>query len=176
MTEAEGDQAFGAAGVDVVFSLGSNMGDRLGYLQAAVDQLRATPGVEVTVISSVYETAPVGGVEQSDFFNIVVGALSSLPARMLLERALGIEQSLDRRRAIRWGPRTVDIDVVTVGDDVSHDEFLTLPHPRAHERAFVLVPWLETDPSARLGGVPVTDLVAVLGDGGVRRCDDVRIR
>lgn len=159
-----------------VFSIGSNLGDRLEYLNLAVRALRATPGLRLTGVSSVYATAPVGVLNQPDFLNVVVAAESTLPSLVMLERALAIEDAFNRVRTIRWGPRTVDVDLIAVGDRRLDLPELTLPHPRAHERAFVLVPWLEVQPDAVLvGHGPIADLVAGLDTAGVRRCDEERI-
>ncbi len=160
----------------VTYSLGSNLGDRLEYLQSAVDLLRMTPGLTVTGVSSVYETDPVGYLDQPDFLNIVVVAESTLASTVMLERAHAIEEGLDRVRTIRNGPRTIDIDLIAVGDRVINGDIITLPHARAHERAFVLVPWLEVDPAAVLvGHGRVADLVEKLNISGVRRRDDLSI-
>lgn len=153
-----------------VFSLGSNMDDRHSYLQAAVDALKTTPGMKLTDVSSVYETRPVGLTEQSDFLNIVVLAESTLASMTMLERCQAIENSLGRVRTIPQGPRTIDIDVIAVGRRQLRNDVLTLPHPRAHERAFVLVPWLEADPAADLvGHGPVAALLPRVDATGVRR-------
>lgn len=158
----------------VTYSLGSNLGDRLEYLQGATSLLNATPGMRVTGISSVYETDPVDMVDQPEFLNIIVQAESSLASTVMLERAHAIEDGFNRIRTVRYGPRTIDIDLIAVGDRVINNETLTLPHPRAHERAFVLVPWLEVDPEAELvGHGRVADLVAGLDTSGVRRRDDL---
>lgn len=136
-----------------VLALGSNLGDRLGMLQGAVDALAKVPGIDVVAVSRVYETAPVGGPPgQHPYLNAVLVVDTTLPASVLLERCLAVEETFGRRRAERWGPRTLDIDVITYDDQVSTDEALTLPHPRASERAFVLVPWLSLDQDATLPG------------------------
>lgn len=159
-----------------VFSLGSNLGDRMDYLQGAVDALRATPGLILTAISGVYETRPVGLLDQPDFLNVVVVADSTLASMVMLERALAIEEVFNRVREIPGGPRTVDVDLICVGERRINTEALTLPHPRAHQRAFVLVPWLEADPAAALvGHGPVADLVRATDVDGVLRRDDLRI-
>src|SRR3954470_20556933 len=124
-----------------VLSLGSNLGDRLDNLQEAVDALFDAPGLDFVAMSPVYETAPVGGPEQSDFLNIVVLADTRLTPETLLERVLSIEDAMDRVRTVRWGPPPLSIGSVRFGDVASADRALPLPHPRAHERAFVLVPW-----------------------------------
>jgi 2-amino-4-hydroxy-6-hydroxymethyldihydropteridine diphosphokinase len=153
-----------------VLSLGSNLGDRFAHLRAAVAGF-----ADVLVAASpVYETAPWGGVEQDDFLNAVV-VLSDPHSRPLdwLTRARAAESRAGRTRDVRWGPRTLDVDVLDVDGTTSGDPELTLPHPRAHDRAFVLVPWLDVDPDAVVvGRGRVADLLAALPDAereGVRR-------
>jgi dihydroneopterin aldolase/2-amino-4-hydroxy-6-hydroxymethyldihydropteridine diphosphokinase len=161
----------------VVLALGSNLGDRRAALQGAVDELAATPGLDVVAVSPVYETAPVGGPEQPDYLNAVVLAETAQPAGDVLRRAQEIEAAAQRRRDVRWGPRTLDIDVIAYGDQASDDPVLTLPHPRAHERAFVLAPWHDADPGAELPGHGrVASLLAGLARDGVRRRDDMALR
>lgn len=128
-------------------SLGSNMGDRLGMLKQAVRLLVNHPGVDVLKISSLYETDPVGFTEQDAFLNMVVYLQTGLSALELLEVCQGIERELDRKREIRWGPRTIDLDILLFNHDNIKTERLIIPHPRMHERAFVLVPLLELDPA-----------------------------
>lgn len=143
----------------VILSLGSNVGDSLATLQGAVDALAQVDGLILDAVSSVYRTAPWGGVEQDDFLNIVVLGRSDLDPLVLLDRTQAIENDFGRRREVRWGPRTLDIDLIWVGPDPRDDARLILPHPRAHERAFVLVPWAEVDPDASLPGFgPVATL------------------
>ncbi|HOQ52928.1 MAG TPA: 2-amino-4-hydroxy-6-hydroxymethyldihydropteridine diphosphokinase [Micropruina sp.] len=161
----------------VVFSLGSNLGDRLAYLQAAVDALRATPNLSVVDVSPVYETDPVGPVlDQPKFLNAVVRADTALASLVLLERAQAIENAYRRTRELPGGPRTLDVDVIVVGERIKNTPVLTLPHPRARERAFVLVPWLDIDPAATLPeqGL-VADLVATLDRSGIRLRPDLVI-
>jgi len=129
----------------VVLALGSNIGDRLAMLQAAVDLLSDAPGVSVVAVSSVYETEPVGGPPQPDYLNAVALVDTELTAQDLLAVTQGIEADLGRVRAERWSPRPIDIDVIDYAGVVSDDPALTLPHPRAFERGFVLVPWAEVD-------------------------------
>jgi 2-amino-4-hydroxy-6-hydroxymethyldihydropteridine diphosphokinase len=159
-------------------ALGSNLGDRRIALQAAIDALSDTPGVEVVALSPVYETKPVGGPEQPDYLNAVVLLDTALPPELLLERAHAIEDALERIRVVRWGPRTVDVDVIVYDDVRRDDPELTLPHPRARERAFVLVPWLDIDPAAELPGLgPIDPLAATAADrDDLRRRDDVLLQ
>lgn len=162
----------------VVYSLGSNLGDRLANLQGAVDALNDTPDVIIVDISSVYETAPIGGPEDSPpFLNMVVVAETTQEPRTLLERALAIEDAYGRvREAERWAPRTLDVDLIVVGTVVSDQPDLKLPHPLAGQRGFVLVPWAEVDPTGELPGVGrVADLVADVDRTGVSRRDDLSI-
>jgi 2-amino-4-hydroxy-6-hydroxymethyldihydropteridine diphosphokinase len=126
--------------------IGSNLGERLTYLQLAVDELAAADGVTVVGISPVYETAPVGGPEQPDYLNAVVAVDTSLTAHELLHIAQGIEAEADRVRTVRWGPRTLDVDVLLMGDERIDDPDLVVPHPRMAERAFVVVPLADLDP------------------------------
>ncbi len=160
-----------------VLSLGSNLGDRLDNLQGAIDALFDAPGLDFVAISPVYETAPVGGPEQGDFLNVVIVANSRVAPESLLERVLNIEDAMARERRVRWGPRTLDIDIVVMGDVTSEDPTLLLPHPRAHERAFVLVPWCDVDPEASLPGWgPLSDLLPSVADQGLRRRDDLELQ
>ena len=154
----------------VVLALGSNLGDRQDILQGAVDAIVGLPGMRVTAVSPVYETVPVGGPAQPDYLNAVVLADAARPARELLDRLHEIEAAFDRVRVVRWGPRTLDIDVIDFGGERSDDPELTLPHPRAHERAFVLGPWRDVDPDAALPGHgPVAGLLAKADRSGLRR-------
>jgi 2-amino-4-hydroxy-6-hydroxymethyldihydropteridine diphosphokinase len=140
-----------AQGVRAFIGLGSNLGDRLGNLQTAVHELSETDGVEVVRSSRVYETAPVGP-PQPDFLNAVVEAWTTRSARDLMDALLGIEERMGRIRNERWGPRTIDLDLLTYGRLRIREPGLIVPHPRTHERAFVLVPLLELDPDPMLPG------------------------
>ncbi|MFG1809975.1 2-amino-4-hydroxy-6-hydroxymethyldihydropteridine diphosphokinase [Streptomyces sp. NPDC049040] len=162
-----------------VIALGGNLGNRLETLQGAVDALEDTPGVRVKAVSPVYETEPWGvdPGSQPGYFNAVVLIRTTLPPVALLERAHAIEEAFLRVRTERWGPRTIDVDIIAYQGVVSDDPVLTLPHPRAHERAFVLVPWYDVDPSAVVPGRgPVAELLAAVGRQGVQRRDDVELR
>ena len=144
---------------NAVLSVGSNMGDRLAYLRSALDRMRPC----VDAVSPVYETPPWGPVSQPDYLNAVILASDdTADPPVWLARAHAAEEAAGRVRDQRWGPRTLDVDVIAVDDIELRDPDLTLPHPRAAERAFVLVPWLAVDPEARLSGGSVADLVAQL--------------
>jgi 2-amino-4-hydroxy-6-hydroxymethyldihydropteridine diphosphokinase len=161
-----------------VVSLGSNLGDRLAKLQGALDSLADTPDVAVTAVSSVYETEPVGAPDGSGpFLNAVVLLDTTLPAHVLLDRAQAVENAFGRERSgVANAPRTLDVDLIVVGDRRADDDTLVLPHPRAHERAFVLLPWAEVEPGAELPGVgPVAALAEQVGDAGVVRRDDLTL-
>jgi len=142
-----------------VLSIGSNLGDRLATLQQAVDAVRPW----LVAVSPVYETAPWGPVPQDDYLNaVVVASDPDAGPRTWLDRAHAAEDAAGRTRELRWGPRTLDVDVVSVDEVVSANPELTLPHPRAAERAFVLVPWAAADPEATLLGRPVIELIEAL--------------
>ncbi|WP_329336391.1 2-amino-4-hydroxy-6-hydroxymethyldihydropteridine diphosphokinase [Streptomyces sp. NBC_00663] len=162
-----------------VISLGSNLGNRLETLQGAIDALEDTPGVRVKAVSPVYETEP-WGVEpgsQPSYFNAVVVVKTTLPPSSLLERAHAVEEAFHRVRDERWGARTLDVDIVAYADVVSDDPTLTLPHPRAHERAFVLAPWNDVEPQAQLPGLgPVSGLLADITRDGVEPRKDLELR
>lgn len=132
--------------------LGSNVGDRLGNLTRAVELLQARRRVAVVRSSRVYETAPVGGPPQPDFLNAVVEVETELSPRELLQACLEVEGALGRVRGERWGPRTIDVDILTYGREEVAEADLTVPHPRMHERGFVLVPLLELDADPPLPG------------------------
>lgn len=137
--------------------IGSNLGDRLAHLQAAVDALAATDGVDVTGVSRVYATDPVGGPEQGEYLNAVVAIHTRLHARELLVVAHRLEDDAGRVRAERWGPRTLDVDVLLVGDEAVRDPDLEVPHPRMRERGFVMAPLGDLDPTLTAGSAPVGD-------------------
>jgi 2-amino-4-hydroxy-6-hydroxymethyldihydropteridine diphosphokinase len=152
-----------------VLSVGANLGDRLGTLQGCVQAIARLRDTDVVAVSPVYETAPVGGPPQPDYLNAVLLIQTGLPPRDLLAAIYGIEADFGRVRAERFGPRTLDVDIIDYAGQVSDDPALTLPHPRAHERAFVLAPWHDLDPDAALPGHgPIAGLLAGLDRAGVR--------
>lgn len=161
-----------------VIAIGSNKGDRMASIQGAVDSLADTPEVWLTGASAVYESDPVGAPEGSGkFLNAVVLADSTLSARTLLERVLAIEDAFGRvRTGVPNEPRTLDVDLIVVGDRRSDTDELHLPHPRAKERAFVLRPWhdLESD-AVLLDAGPVVELLESLDESGLVRRDDLSI-
>ena len=157
-----------------VLSLGSNIGDTIGFLRAAV----ASFGDDVVDVSPVFRTPPWGGVEQQDFHNaVIVVDDPNTDAAGWLERGRQAEQAAMRTREVRWGPRTLDVDVIVVDGVVSDDPELTLPHPRAAERAFVLIPWVRIDPDAELAGYGrAADLLAALPPEDITEVPDAYLR
>lgn len=155
----------------VVVALGSNLGDRGETLASAVASLRDLPGLTVTGVSSIVETDPVGGPEQPPYLNAVAVGRSAISPDALLDHLHRIEAAHGRTREVRWGARTLDLDLIQFGtpggsrEVVSDDARLTLPHPRASERAFVLAPWIDVDPRATLR--------VAAGDGGIRPVVDL---
>ena len=144
-----------------VIALGANIGNPKEQMDIAVALLKES--LEVSAISSYFTTAPVGGPEQPDYLNAVCIAESELPAADLLALLHGIEKALGRERIEHWGPRTIDLDLIQYGSLLSHADELLLPHPRAHERRFVLEPWLEIEPDALLlTHGKISDLLAQL--------------
>jgi 2-amino-4-hydroxy-6-hydroxymethyldihydropteridine diphosphokinase len=131
-----------------VISLGANIGDPKANLDIAVGLLREA--TDVIAVSNYLQTKPVGGPEQPDYLNAVAILESDLPAKDLLALLNGIETAMGRTREIHWGPRVIDLDLIQYGGLLVNDEKLTLPHPRAHERRFVLAPWFEIEPEAIL--------------------------
>lgn len=158
-----------------VLSLGSNIGDREDHLQAALDALPAH-GVMPAKISRVYETDPVGGPDQGPFLNAVAIVHTQAEPRDVLAACQAVEAQRDRRRDVRWGPRTLDVDLIAYDDLRLDDPDLTLPHPRAAVRAFVCIPWLDVDPDALLPEGRVRDLADGLHEQVVVRRDDVLLR
>ncbi len=164
--------------VPVVIALGSNLGNSGAILRDAVRRLDDTTGIRIHRVSQPVETDPVGGPAQPAYLNAVALGATRLAPRTLLARLHEVEQAHGRLREVRWGARTLDLDLIQYGDPAADSDTvlqtaeLTLPHPRAHERAFVLVPWAQADPQAslRVGGEvrPVADLADALDASGVR--------
>ena len=160
-----------------VLAVGSNLGDRLANVQGAVNSLADTPEVWLTAVSPVYETRPVDAPDDSrDFLNAVVLIDTTLSARTLLDRALAIEDAFGRERSEPGAPRTLDVDLIVVGDRRANDEDLVLPHPKAHERAFVLAPWHDIEPDADIPDHgPVAKLLEQTGREGVTEREDLSL-
>ena len=133
-----------------VVGLGSNLGNRLAKLESAISSIGAF--ADVQFVSSFIETDPIGGPEQPDYMNGVLIAESDLSPEDFLEKLHNIENEAGRTREVRWGARTLDLDIIVAGEIIQDDSQITLPHPRAHERAFVLQPWLEIEPGAVIPG------------------------
>ncbi|MFF5448864.1 2-amino-4-hydroxy-6-hydroxymethyldihydropteridine diphosphokinase [Streptomyces sp. NPDC012888] len=161
-----------------VIALGANLGNRLETLQGAIDALGDTPGLRVKAVSPVYETEPWGvdPGSQPSYLNAVIAVRTTLPPSSLLERGHAVEEAFHRVRDERWGARTLDVDIIAYANAVSADPVLTLPHPRAHLRAFVLAPWHDIDPEAQLPGHgPVAALLAGLDRTGVTLRQDLEL-
>jgi 2-amino-4-hydroxy-6-hydroxymethyldihydropteridine diphosphokinase len=143
--------------------IGSNLGDREGNFRQAVELLSAEDGIDVVAVSEIRETDPVGPVEQGPFLNGAVRIETDLDPRELLERLLAVEERLGRVRRERWGPRTIDLDLLLYGDDVVDEPGLTVPHARLHERRFALEPLSDLAPSLEIPGKgPISALLAEL--------------
>ena len=150
--------------------IGSNLGDREELLRKAITLLAAEPGIEVGRVSSLYETAPVGFVDQPPFLNAVAVLTTDLSPDSLLDVCQTVEEQLHRRRNIRWGPRTIDIDILLYDDEQLALPRLTVPHPRMHERLFVLIPLQEVAPDLVWGGKAVSEHINCVGSN-----QDVRV-
>jgi len=153
----------------IVLGLGSNIGNREENIKRALKALDAHPAIEIVRVSSLYETAPVGYTEQPEFLNAVAQISTSLQPLKLLEFCLSIERELGRVREVKWGPRTIDIDVLLYDTVELSSEQLTLPHPRFHERCFVLIPLAEIAPDTVVyQGKTVADCLGECTDSDVR--------
>jgi 2-amino-4-hydroxy-6-hydroxymethyldihydropteridine diphosphokinase len=153
-------------------ALGANLGDAEGSLRAVMRELSALPGILLLKSSSLYRTAPVGLKNQPDFINAAVALETELDAHALLLELFSIEQRFGRQRSIPNAPRTLDLDLLLHGDERSDDSALTLPHPRMHERAFVLAPLAEIAPSLNIPGKGrVADLLAQCADQQIQRIE-----
>ncbi len=151
-------------------ALGANLGDPVATVSAAIAALRELPDTRFAAASSLYRTAPVGLRHQPDFINAVVELNAVVPAPTLLELLFAIEARFGRRRSIRNAPRSLDLDLLLYGDETSADPSLTLPHPRLHERAFVLAPLAEIAPDLVIPGRgPVSELLAACADQQIEK-------
>ena len=137
-------------------SMGANIGDRLKYLNQAICQLKLHSEIEITKISSIYETAPWGNLDQDDFYNIAIKLITNLTPHELLDVCQVVEDSLQRTRAIKWGPRTIDIDILLYGNLTINDKNLKIPHPHMKERAFVIIPLAEINPNLIIDNTNIT--------------------
>ena len=163
-------------GIIAYLGVGTNLGDRMGNIRGALRKLADLPTMEVTHVSSVYETAPVGITDQPDFLNLVAAVRTSLTPPALLGALLNIENQMGRVRTERWGPRVIDLDLLLYGSERVSLPELTVPHPRLHERAFVVIPLAEIAPNLALPGDEKE--VAVIADsfsreGNIRRVGHV---
>lgn len=159
--------------VPAYVGLGSNLDDPAGHVRCALDGLARLPSTRLVASSSLYRSLPMGPQDQPDFVNAAAGLLTTLPPEKLLSALQAIEDAHGRQRASpRWGPRTLDLDLLLYGELRRAGETLALPHPGLAERPFVLIPLLEIAPGLRLpGGPPIARLAAAAGDGGVARLE-----
>lgn len=144
--------------------LGSNLGDKEDYLRKAVNLLAAHEGIQVCNISSIYATAPIGYTEQPEFLNIVLQVQTSLQPEDLLTVCRSVEQQLKRVRDVRWGPRTIDIDILLYENSQVHTPELTIPHPLMLQRLFVLLPLTEVAPDLRFQGIKINKYISKIQD------------
>lgn len=154
-----------------LIALGSNIGDKVATLRNAVEAIDRLPGTEVTAKSAIYRTPPWGKTDQDWFANAVVAVDTALTPDEALDACLAIEAAMGRLRRERWGPRVIDLDLLTHGDSIIRSERLTLPHPRIAERAFVLIPLSDVAPDFALVGEPIATLIARLDAAGIERID-----
>jgi 2-amino-4-hydroxy-6-hydroxymethyldihydropteridine diphosphokinase len=152
-----------------VLGLGGNIGDTRQLLAAAIDRLKGRPGIGVDAVSALYRTPPWGKTDQPPFLNAAARIETSLSARGLLEAVLSVERQLGRERSERWGPRTVDIDILLFGDEAIDEPGLHVPHPRLTERAFALAPLVDVMPDARLSGRRAADWLNEADRAGMER-------
>ncbi len=153
----------------VYLSLGGNLGDPAQSMGAALRMLDAGDGVSVVAVSSLYRTPPWGKTDQPDFLNAAAELSTALPPRALLDACLDAERRLKRVREERWGPRLIDIDILTFGDRTVHEAGLEVPHPRMTERAFVLAPLAEIAPGFVIAGKTVAERLAGIGAAGIEK-------
>ncbi|OPJ57050.1 2-amino-4-hydroxy-6-hydroxymethyldihydropteridine diphosphokinase [Alkalithermobacter paradoxus] len=152
----------------VYLSIGTNMGDRIKNINDAIDNIRRFEDTNIVKVSKVYETEPWGYINQEKFLNICVKINTNLSPHSLLEKCQEVENILHRERIIRWGPRSIDIDILLYDDIISDDEKLIIPHPRMKERAFVLVPLMDIDPNLYIQGENIKDILSTLKEQGIK--------
>jgi 2-amino-4-hydroxy-6-hydroxymethyldihydropteridine diphosphokinase len=152
-----------------VLGLGGNIGDTRGLMAAAVDHLSRHPEIKVEAVSALYRTPPWGKTDQPPFLNAAVRIETRLSPEDLLQTVLNVEQALGRRRAERWGPRTIDIDILLYGTVAVDQPGLHIPHPRLKERAFALAPLVDVMPDAEVMGRPATEWLAASDRAGMQR-------
>lgn len=155
--------------VEAALGLGANLGDPVAAFATVLKRLERHLGVSAVRSSSVYRTAPWGKLDQPEFLNMAVLIETSLPARALLDLCLDLEREGGRERRERWGPRTIDIDILTYGSEMIDEPGLQVPHPRIAERAFVLAPLAEIAPGLLIGGRTVAALLDAVTDETIRR-------
>lgn len=153
-------------------SLGSNLGNRKQYIESAVNKLNENENITVKKVSSIYETEPVGFTKQNKFLNIVVEIETSLEPLELLRQCQKIENDLGRVRIIRWGPRTIDIDIIIYEDYIIESNTLTIPHPRMKEREFVLIPLNEIASDINILGIGIGELIKKINTESVKKIGD----
>lgn len=158
-----------AAAVEATIGLGSNIGDKQGYIDRAIAALDASDGIAVVARSGYWRTEPWGFTDQDWFVNACVAVETTLAPRALLERCLAVEAMLGRRRELRWGPRVIDLDVLTYGDETIREPGLEVPHPLLLERVFVLAPLAEIRPDLVVRGTRLADALDRLDRTGVER-------
>lgn len=153
-----------------ILSLGSNIGNRTAYLYNAIKKLEANNLIQVSNFSSIFETDPVGFTEQDPYLNMAIEIVTDYTPFDLLQVCLSIEKELGRERVIRWGPRTLDLDILLFNQEIINEEQLQIPHPRMAERAFVLIPVNEISPVLIVPGInkSISDLVETIPKEGVR--------
>lgn len=155
--------------VRAYLGLGSNMGDRSVYLRNAVSLIANFDGVEVKKVSSVYETEPIGGIEQPSFYNMVIEVETDMSPRQLLALVGWVEHMLKRERTTHWGPRTIDVDILLYGEERVNEVDIVIPHPEMLNRAFVLVPLAEIAPDLIIEGETLTCRIERVADQGISK-------
>jgi len=161
-----------AGPVTAYLALGSNLGDRAAHIRSALAALATHPAVDLLAASPLYETPPWGPVPQGPYLNACAAIATTLSPRALLDLCLAIEREAGRERIVRWGPRTLDLDILLYGDATVDEPDLRIPHPRMMERAFVLVPLAGLAPDLVVSGMPIRDTLAGLDRSGIAEWHD----